>query len=79
MEGYIKVEGRSGWYKNPQTGVVINTNEEEILCAAKRKEGFVHEQETKKKMQNEVPSMKTENEEPKTLIQTLVQAKKYNN
>jgi len=75
VEGYIKVEGRSGWYKNPQTGVVINTNEEEILCAVKRKEGFVHEQETKKNMQNEVSSMKTEIEELKALIQTLVEAK----
>ena len=75
MDGYIKVEGRSGWYKNPQTGVVINTNNEEILLSRKRKEYFTQEQETKKNMQNEVSSMKTEIEELKALIQTLVEAK----
>lgn len=75
VDGYIKVEGRSGWYKNPQTGVVINTNNEEILLSRKRKEYFTQEQETKKNMQNEVSSMKTEIEELKALIQTLVEAK----
>lgn len=75
VDGYIKVEGRSGWYKNPQTGVVINTNDEEILLSRKRKEYFTQEQETKKNMQNEVSSMKTEIEELKALIQTLVEAK----
>ena len=75
VDGYIKVEGRSGWYKNPQTGVVINTNDEEILLSRKRKEYFTQEQETKKNMQNEVSSMKTEIEELKALIHTLVEAK----
>ena len=75
VEGFIKVEGRSGWYKNPQTGVVINTNDEEILLARKRKESYTQEQEIKNNMQNEFSSMKTEIEELKALIQTLVEAK----
>jgi cbb3-type cytochrome oxidase cytochrome c subunit len=74
-DGYIKVSGMSGWYKHIETGVVINTNEQEIQIARTRKRSVAQEKKDKNNMQNEVSSMKTEIEELKALIQTLVEAK----
>jgi hypothetical protein len=71
----VKVKGMSGWYKNIETGTVINTNEDDILLARKRKEFSLQEQETKKNMQNEISSLKDEMAELKALIQTLVEGK----
>jgi len=71
-DGYVKVSGMSGWYKNPQTGTVINTNEREIQTARKCKSASIQDREDKNKMQNEVASLKTEIEELKELIKGMV-------
>lgn len=70
---FKKVEGSSSLYKNLATGVVINTNEEEILLARKRKEISAKEKENKKEMENEVASLKEEIFELKTLVKALVE------
>ena len=71
----VKVKGMSGWYKNMETGTVINTNEDDILLARKRKEFSIQERETKDNMKTEISSLKDEMAELKALIQTLVEGK----
>ena len=71
----VKVKGMSGWYKNIETGTVINTNEDDILLARKRKEFSIQERETKNNMKIEISSLKDEMAELKALIQTLVEGK----
>jgi|TARA_B110000908_G_scaffold171679_1_gene235283 hypothetical protein len=71
----VKVKGMSGWYKNIETGTVINTNEDDILLARKRKEFALQERETKNNMKIEISSLKDEMAELKALIQTLVEGK----
>jgi len=71
----VKVKGMSGWYKNIETGTVINTNEDDILLARKRKEFSIQERETKDNMKTEISSLKDEMAELKALIQTLVEGK----
>ena len=34
---YLKIEGHEGYVKNPNDGVVLNVNAEEIQAAKKRK------------------------------------------
>lgn len=72
-ERYKKVQGSSSLYKNLATGVVINTNEEEIRLARQRKKISLEEKENKKKMENEVSFLKEEISELKALIKALVE------
>ena len=67
-----KVEGSSGLYKNLDTGVIINTNEEEIRLARKRKALRTEEENKKQEMQDEVASLRNEISELKGLIKELV-------
>jgi hypothetical protein len=71
-ERYKKVQGSSGLYKNLATGVVINTNEEEIRLARQRKKISLEEKENKLKLKSEVASLKDEISELKDLIRGLV-------
>ena len=72
-ERYKKVQGSSSLYKNLATGVVINTNEEEIRLARQRKKISLEEKENKKKMENEVSFLKEEISELKALVKALVE------
>ena len=72
-ERYKKVQGSSSLYKNLATGVVINTNEEEIRLARQRKKISLEEKENKKKMEKEVSFLKEEISELKALIKALVE------
>ena len=67
-----KVEGSSALYKNLDTGVIINTNEEEIRLARKRKTLRTEEENKKQEMQDEVASLRNEISELKGLIKELV-------
>jgi len=71
-ERYKKVQGSSSLYKNLATGVVINTNEEEIRLARQRKKISLEEKENKLKLESEVASLKDEISELKDLIRGLV-------
>ena len=72
IRDYLKVDGSSGLYKNPETGTVINTNEEEILLARKRKENRILEEARKESIEAEVSNLKSEITELKELIKELV-------
>lgn len=69
---FKKVEGSSSLYKNLATGTVINTNEEEIRLARRRKTILIEQKENKLKLESEVASLKDEISELKDLIKGLV-------
>jgi hypothetical protein len=73
MEGqFKKVAGSSSLYKNLATGIVINTNEEEINLARQRKRLRLERTKKEEDMANEVGSLKNEISELKELIKELV-------
>ena len=69
----IKVAGSSSLAKDLSTGVVINTNEEEIRLARKRKEIRLQEKADKEQMTNEVSELKDEIAELKVLIKAMAE------
>ena len=71
-EQFKKVAGSSSLYKNLATGIVINTNEEEINLARPRKRLRQARNEKEQEMANEVGSLKKEISELKELIKELV-------
>lgn len=71
----VKVQGMYGWYKDLETGTVINTNTEEILIAKKRKQNSVIKQNEKNQMVDQISSMQDEMKELKELIKTLTENK----
>lgn len=76
MEGdFIKVQGSSSLYKNLGTGVVINTNEEEINIARKRKQIALDKIKKEEDMSQEISSLKTEIEILKGLIKESIAGK----
>lgn len=73
MEGqFKKVEGSSSLYKNLATGTVINTNEDEIRLARKRKQIRLEKQNKNKQMEGELADLRSEVSELKDLIKELV-------
>ncbi len=76
MEGdFVKVQGSSSLYKNLGTGVVINTNEEEINTARKRKKISLDKIRKEEDMSEEISSLKNEIELLKGLIKESIAGK----
>lgn len=67
-----KVEGSASLYKNIDTGTVINTNEQEIILARKRKEIRRQEKEKRVELETELESMKETISDLTNLVQELV-------
>ena len=73
MEDFYKVEGSADLIKNPATGTILNTNEEEIRLARKRKEIRRQEQADKEQMTSEVSDLRNEIAELKALIKAMAE------
>lgn len=58
QQEWKRVEGSTSLYKNIDSGTIINTNEQEILLARKRKEIHKEEQEKQIRLEGELASMK---------------------
>ncbi len=69
----VKVAGSSSLAKDLSTGVVINTNEEEIRLARKRKEIRLQEKADREQMTSEVSDLKSEIAELKALIKAMAE------
>lgn len=67
-----KVEGSTSLYKNIDTGTVINTNDQEIFLARKRKEIRKQEKEKQIRLENELDSMKETVSDLTKLVKELV-------
>tara|TARA_B100000214_G_scaffold279175_1_gene208957 strand:- start:3809 stop:4030 length:222 start_codon:yes stop_codon:yes gene_type:complete len=55
---YLKIEGHEGYVKNPNDGVVLNVNTEEIQAAKKRKALRKQQEEDINSLKNEVSDIK---------------------
>ena len=65
MKNYVKVEGHHGYVRD-NTGVVLNTNQDQIDAARKRKE-------ERKKQQNELNELKNEVSDIKKMLTKIVE------
>ena len=68
----VKVDGSASMYKDLSTGVVINTNVEEITQARARKKAKIARRQQEKALENEVSDLRSELSELKELIKKLV-------
>jgi hypothetical protein len=71
-ENRVKVEGSSSLYKDLSTGVIINTNEDEIIQARERKKSRLARKAEEQELKNEVSDLKSEISELKELIKQMV-------
>ena len=55
---YLKIEGHEGYVKDPNTGVVLNVNQEEIDAAKKRRALRKQQEEDINNLKNEVSDIK---------------------
>ena len=55
---YLKIEGHEGYVKNPNNGVVLNVNSEEIKAARKKKALRKQQEEDINNLKNEVGDIK---------------------
>ena len=55
---YLKIEGHEGYVKDPNTGVVLNVNQEEINGAKKRRALRKQQEEDINNLKNEVSDIK---------------------
>tara|TARA_B100000963_G_scaffold300208_1_gene272486 strand:- start:400 stop:609 length:210 start_codon:yes stop_codon:yes gene_type:complete len=65
MKNYAKVEGHHGYVRD-NTGVVLNTNQDQIDAARKRKA-------ERKKQQNEINELKNEVSDIKQMLTKIVE------
>ncbi len=55
---YLKIEGHEGYVKDPNSGVVLNVNQEEIDAAKKRRALRKQQEEDINNLKNEVSDIK---------------------
>ena len=55
---YLKIEGHEGYIKNPNNGVVLNVNSEEIKAARKKKALRKQQEEDINNLKNDVSDIK---------------------
>tara|TARA_B100002019_G_scaffold249139_1_gene228361 strand:- start:600 stop:812 length:213 start_codon:yes stop_codon:yes gene_type:complete len=58
MSYYANIEGHSGYVKDKRTGAVLNTNNEEIEAARKRKADRLNKDKELNDLKNEVSDIK---------------------
>tara|TARA_B100000424_G_C22476090_1_gene278626 strand:+ start:255 stop:467 length:213 start_codon:yes stop_codon:yes gene_type:complete len=58
MSYYANIEGHSGYVKDKRTGAVLNTNNEEIEAAKKRKADRLNKDKEIADLKNEVSDIK---------------------
>lgn len=68
----VKVEGSTSLYKDLSTGVIINTNESEIIQARERKRIKLERKAEEQALKDEVSDLKSEISELKELIKQMV-------
>ena len=69
----IPVDGKEGWYRDPSSNAIVNANQDEYdkyMASYNRRQREKNEQET---LQKEVSVLKSEMNDIKSLLLTLVQ------
>lgn len=70
---FVSVEGNSFLKKNLTTGVVINTNEQELKAARERRKQRMLKIETEAAKEKEIENMKSEISDIKAMLQQLLE------
>lgn len=73
MDEYISIEGNSFLKKNTTTGVVINTNEQELQAARQRRKDRMQKAELEASKEKEIEEMKSDINQIKSLLQQLLE------
>ena len=73
MDEYISIEGNSFLKKNTTTGVVINTNEQELQAARQRRKDRMQKAELQAAKEKEIEDMKSDINQIKSMLQQLLE------
>lgn len=73
MDEYISIEGNSFLKKNTTTGVVINTNEQELQAARQRRKDRMQKAELEASKEKEIEEMKSDINQIKSMLQQLLE------
>lgn len=73
MDEYISIEGNSFLKKNTTTGVVINTNEQELQAARQRRKDRMQKAELEAAKEKEIEEMKSDINQIKSMLQQLLE------
>ena len=76
MNGLIPVEGKDGWFRDPDSNAIVNANTsdyDKYMATYNKRQKEISE---KKALQNDVSELKSEMSDIKSLLLTLVQDKK---
>ena len=73
MDEYISIEGNSFLKKNTTTGVVINTNEQELQAARQRRKDRMQKAELEATKEKEIEEMKSDINQIKSMLQQLLE------
>jgi flagellar capping protein FliD len=71
VKDLIPVDGKEGWYRDPNTNAIINANQSEYdkyMTTYNKRQKEISE---KKALQNDVSELKSEISEIKSLLKTL--------
>ena len=71
----IPVEGKDGWYRDPQTNAIVNTNQSEYDKYMATYNKRQKEKDKNLALQKEVSELKSEMSDIKSLLLTLVNSK----
>lgn len=77
MDEYISIEGNSFLKKNTTTGVVINTNEQELQAARQRRKDRMQKAELEASKEKEIEEMKSDINQIKSLLQQLLEKQQW--
>ena len=67
----IRVEGKPGLARDPNSGAILNINSAEIRAAKARKIAMAQEEERKKQLINDVEMLKEDMSDIKELLLTI--------
>lgn len=70
-----KVEGVDDFYRDAQTGVIVNINSEEIRASRKRRQILKDKQKEQENLRDTVKDLQGEMKEIKSLLSQLVEKK----
>ena len=76
MNGLIPVEGKDGWFRDPDSNAIVNANTsdyDKYMATYNKRQKEISE---KKALQNDVSELKSEMSDIKALLLTLVESKK---
>jgi tetrahydromethanopterin S-methyltransferase subunit B len=74
----VKVDGQPGLIKDTKTGVVLNTNREEIIAARERKARIKAEKEKTERLAEDVENLKNDIGEIKDLLLRMIDVNNNN-